>query len=194
MGGSVAKSDTPAQVGQLGRLANKLLTESSPVRQALLGQQLEALRTGGVGARVPIIQNAVAASRQATGDALQQEQGTLATQGLAGTVFGNRILNQGRILGDTATSRIPTDYASKLIEGAPSFVSQLTSLASGNLNNAAGLDLATQQFNDLQSKAFFEDLKQSIMSSAGAGIAAGGGAGSANAGSALSGVSLRSGG
>lgn len=188
MGGSVAKADTPAQVGQLGRLATKLLRESSPVRQELLGQQLEALRTGGVGARIPIIQNAVAASKQATGDAVQNTQSQLATQSLGGTVFGNRLLQEAKMSGDQATARIPTDYASTIIKGIPSFISQITNLASGNLQNAASLDLNTQQFNDLQSKAFYEDLKQSIMSASGAGIAAGGGGGGGGGFSSLSGV------
>ena len=41
------------------RQGKELYTQSTPVRQELLGQTLEALMTGGVGAKIPLIQRAV---------------------------------------------------------------------------------------------------------------------------------------
>lgn len=91
----------------------------------LLGQITEALRTGGIGAQIPIIQQSVSASNQAASDALRQTRDSLAQSGLSRTPYGQSILAGTRMQGAQQTAAIPTQIAQSFIEQAPQFSSSL---------------------------------------------------------------------
>lgn len=89
----------------------------------LLGQITEALRTGGIGAQIPIIQQSVGASRAAESDALRSTEDSLARSGLSRTPYGQSILAGTRMEGAQRTAQIPTQTAQSFIEMGPSFAS-----------------------------------------------------------------------
>lgn len=89
-------------------------SESRPMRRETYGQLTELLRTGGVGARVPIIQAAVANQRGATSAALRGTQGQLSSAGLANTPFGQRIMAEQRAGGQQNIAGIPAQMAEAL--------------------------------------------------------------------------------
>ena len=105
----------------LGKTINQLAAETTPIRGELSNQFLEALRTGGVGAQIPIIGAAQSASREATSRALTGTEEQLTAAGLARTPFAARTMAQTRLSGETATSMIPTDIARAFIGAAPGF-------------------------------------------------------------------------
>ena len=80
-----------SQSGQLDALIQEFATTSRPARQELFGQVTEALQTGGIGARIPIISKAVESSKAATSQALTQIDESLARSGLSDSTFGARI-------------------------------------------------------------------------------------------------------
>lgn len=88
-------------------------------------QLSEALRTGGIGAQIPIIQQAVSGANQATSQALRGTEASLASSGLAGTPYGQRTLAETRMSGAQQAARIPTDYAQQFIGGIPQFTQGL---------------------------------------------------------------------
>lgn len=128
-----------------------------PVESELMSQILEALKTGGVGAQLPIVQQAVEGSRQATSRALQQSQESLFRSGLQGSPFGESILARTRITGEQQARRIPTQIAQSFIEMAPGLVQGLRATQAGLLSGAGvskaqqkGVELAKeQQLNQL---------------------------------------------
>ena len=106
----------------LSKIAEAFFTETTPVRQELTSQMSEALTTGGVGARMPIISKSQEASRQATSNALRALDAQLAQTGQAGTPFGTRAKAETTQRGEMATSRIPTDIVSQLLQVIPGFI------------------------------------------------------------------------
>lgn len=107
-----------------------------PIRRVLSQQTLEALRTGGVGARLPIAQRAVENTRIATGQSLRSAEGGLSRAGLAGTPFAQRMLAQLSQQGRFAQSQIPTAFAQQLIGSAGGGSQQLPSF--GSMPSGAG--------------------------------------------------------
>lgn len=100
------------------RQNRKVFRVQQPVRREIGRQTREALRTGGVGAQIPIIQRAVEQSSLAGSQAMRDAESGLAASGLTGTPFGQRILAQ--LSGQTrfATSQLPTQFAQSLISAA----------------------------------------------------------------------------
>lgn len=152
--------------GWLFRQAKPLIAESS-------AQQLEALKTGGVGARIPMIQRAVEASKAATAGALKGTSDEMASSGIAGTPFGASILAATRMSGEQATSQIPTNIASGMLAQPATGIDTIrASLGFGgagiNAQQAgAGLDLNRQEFNSAQFASFMKDLKDTASSAYG---------------------------
>ena len=174
MGGAPTKADTPDAVTKLLHAAESILQQSAPARKELLGQTTEALKTGGVGARIPIIQRAVEASKQATGNALRGTSGDLAARGITGP-YASSILSATREAGGQATSQIPTDIAGQMIGAAPNIVGGFTGQGLGGLSTSGGIQANLNMFNSEQFAKFMEDLKSSIQSASSSG--AGGGYG-----------------
>ena len=119
--GAGKKGETP-QTGQLDALIKEFADVSRPAREELFGQVSEALTTGGVGARIPIISKSVEASKAATSQALKQIDESLARSGLATSPFGARVRAGEVSRGARATAAIPTNIAQQLISFAPNLV------------------------------------------------------------------------
>ena len=119
---------TPGTTGQLGKL-----DETADVFQSLAttlaGQVEEGLKTGGVGAQMPIINKAVEASRQAGSNTLRTLDENLARTGMAGTPFGARTRAGAVQAGELATSRVPTNIVQE-------FLKTMTPQATGALEGA----------------------------------------------------------
>lgn len=114
-------------------LAGQQLSErlrAAPARNMVFQQMAEALRTGGIGARIPIIQQAVAAQRGGVAQTLSGASSDLYKRGITGPYAGS-ILNATRMAGENAISRIPTDYASQFINQASRLIPGLGSDGGG---------------------------------------------------------------
>lgn len=77
MGGKAPGESPSAKAA--GRYAREVEWQSAPARRLFFQQMAEAMRTGGVGARVPIIQRAVSDIQRATALAQQRAAGSFAT-------------------------------------------------------------------------------------------------------------------
>lgn len=89
-----------------------------PIRRELSNQTLEALRTGGVNARLPLVQKAVEQARSASAGQMRQTQQNLAQGNLMNTPFGQSILAQQGQAARFAESQIGPAFAQQLIAGA----------------------------------------------------------------------------
>jgi hypothetical protein len=133
----------------LGGQGRRLFRGIFPLFKELTGQQLEALRTGGVGAQIPVIQRAVEQTRLATARGLTDVEQGLAAQGLAGTPFAARMQAQLAQQGRLAASQIPTNIAQQFIAGIPGQIqtglggaAQLGGASAQALANLAGATAA----------------------------------------------------
>lgn len=134
-GGKVKQSD--AEQGLLGA-AKELISEAKPLRQEVMGQTLEAMRTGGVGAQLPIVQKGMEASRAATSSALTQQAGSLGRQGLGRSSYGNALQASTLLQGELATQAIPQEVAAQFIAGAPSLMMGVGGQGMQGLSTGAG--------------------------------------------------------
>ncbi len=129
----------------LESFANQYMNETAPVRSQVFNQISEALATGGIGARIPIIQRAVSDSRAATSAAMQGVNESLARTGLSSSSFGQRIRAETSLAGEQATARIPTDIAKEFISVAPSLATGSAAQVMSGFGNAGQLEIQAQQ-------------------------------------------------
>jgi len=115
--GSGAGSASAAAAQSLSRAA-RLERQGAPMRREVFRQAEEALRTGGVGARIPQTQRAIEATKQATSQALAAQEKGLAGTGLAGTPWGQQALAVTRQMGAQQQALIPTQMAEAAIARA----------------------------------------------------------------------------
>ena len=134
-GGSVKKSS--AEEGLLS-IATNLINQSEPLRTEVMGQTLESLRTGGVGAGLPIVQRSIEGSRAATSAALGQIGESMDRQGLGGSSYKNSLMADTALRGAQTTEAIPQQWAEKFIEGAPSMMLGVTGQGLGGYSSATG--------------------------------------------------------
>ena len=134
-GGHGAQDRLAAIAQALSDRAGAIFRIGKPIIQESSAQQLEALRTGGVGAKIPLIQRSVEASKQATGTALAATKDELSAAGIGGTPFAQNILARSRMGGEQAASQIPTAIAERIASGVPSGLEQIR--ASLGLGSAA---------------------------------------------------------
>lgn len=121
MGGG-GKSAGARGSAALDKFVSEFAEVSKPARETFFGQLQEALTTGGIGARIPIIQKSVEASKSATSAALRGTEESLARAGIAGDPFGQKVLAGTRLAGETATAQIPINIIQQMISGAQSAV------------------------------------------------------------------------
>lgn len=136
MGGG-GKKESSYETDQLGQYARALFNQTSPLRNEFTKQSLEALKTGGIGAQIPLIARALEASKAQTSRDLVTTQDDLARTRLVGTPFGQAIMAGARIAGNQATARIPTDYAQGFISQIPGFIGAMTGTAVQGQSGAA---------------------------------------------------------
>ena len=119
-GGKGSRSQAQTTGSQaLESIALQIESESRPSRQEMFRQVLEGLRTGGIGARIPIVSAGQEASRLATSRALQGTTESLVRSRLAGTPFGERVMAETRLAGEMETAGIPTRETARIIELFP---------------------------------------------------------------------------
>ncbi len=126
MGGGKSSSQqqsgpTPEQRKTQGFALESIL---EPLANELIPQITESLRTGGVGARLPIARQGVEAARSASSRAVTGTSESLAQSGLSNTPFAEAILGLTRQRGEQTTAAVPiniaksfSDLASSLITG-----------------------------------------------------------------------------
>ena len=163
-GSGAGKPETPEQITKLGQIAETILKQAGPLRKELLGQTLEALKTGGVGARIPVIQRAVESSKQATSNALRGTTESLGATGLASSPYGQSILANIRTQGGQATSQIPTQIAENFIGAAPGIVASMQGQGLQGLQASGSIELQNRQFAADQFVKLMEDIKSSLQS------------------------------
>lgn len=162
---STGKVDVPSEFRELSKLGfGSAKSAGKPLREAMR-QLTEALKTGGVGAKIPLIQRAVEQQKQASSQAATQTAEQLARRNIGGTGAG-RILAGQNLAAASAESRIPTDIASAVIGQGLPLASNLRSLGFGGIQAGGQADLNAQQFNALQFKALMQDIKSSLQSAA----------------------------
>jgi hypothetical protein len=166
---SGGKTSLPPEFSELAKRAYAMLNQTAPARKLALGQLTEAMRTGGVKAKIPLIQQAVSASNQATSRALTDTAASLAQRNVGGP-FAANILASQRLQGAQATAALPTGIAERLISQTMPFLSSTQSLGTGGLAQVGQANFASDAFNAQQYAKLMEDIKGSL-SSAGAAAA-----------------------
>lgn len=114
MGKGGSKTRLPAGMDALSLIQAQAARKGLRGRNMLLDQVQEALKTGGIGARIPIVQRAVESSRAAGAQAMSGAKSDLAARGVGGPFAGLALGNIGQA-SRLATSRIPTDVTSQFL-------------------------------------------------------------------------------
>lgn len=99
------------------------------------------MQTGGVTDRIPIINRATDASRQAGAASNQQTQQLLSQYGLANSAFGARIMAEGNQSANEQTADTGTNYVESMLNNAPATASAATSGGAGLLGAAESGDI-----------------------------------------------------
>lgn len=155
------KIDVPQQFKQISEFGTKTLKQTNKPRKLLLKQLTEALATGGVGARIPIVQRAVEAVNIGTSQALKGGEEQMAKYGVGGPFAAKTLANIGT-QGRLAASRVPTDLTQQFIQGTVPYLSSTQSLGMQGLQAGGQAQLSADSFNALQFKALMQDIKNSI--------------------------------
>src|SRR3989304_3775010 len=108
-GGGGGFTSTPDP--EVSAFAKEVREQSRPVREEVFKQVFEALRTGGIGARLPIAQRAVESSRSATSATLRELDEGFAQAGGRNNEFYQRIRALTALAGRQETEGIPTAIA-----------------------------------------------------------------------------------
>jgi hypothetical protein len=152
-----------------------MIHEATPIRREVLNQSMEALTTGGIGARIPFAQKGVEASRAATSSALSQLDTSLAQQGMGRSSFGNQLRASTLLQGELETQAIPQRVAEQFIVAAPTMALgfggqglQGVSSAGGMANQRKGIEAQ----RDIAKGNQQTQLISSFMSAAGGGAGA----------------------
>jgi hypothetical protein len=128
------KTRLPAGLDALSLIQANAARLSGTGRKELFQQVTEALRTGGApGARIPLIQQSIEASKQAEQVELRDVREDLQRRNISGP-FASRELAETRQAGEQATASIGPRIAEQLISGAPNTLNMIPggSLASGS--------------------------------------------------------------
>lgn len=124
---------------------SKLFKSALPVLQQYSGQVGEALRTGGVNSNIPLINAQTSAAREGNSQSLTQLRQQLAASGLAGTSFGNALIEQEQMTGNSQVSQIGPNTAASLISSGVPTVAGIAGEGGSLAGTAAGLDTTTTQ-------------------------------------------------
>lgn len=105
--------------------------ESQPLAKEQLSQALEALQTGGVGARIPLIQSAQAQSQNALGQTLQNLRDQFAARGMTNSPFAQSAIAGTEMQGRQQIAGIPAQVAGQAVSGGQSIFQNLVAAMSG---------------------------------------------------------------
>jgi hypothetical protein len=135
-----------SSTGPLQDISNRLIAQTNQPRKLILKQLTEALRTGGVKAKIPLIQQAVSAANRELGGSLARTSEQLAARNIGGP-FAQRILAQNRVAGEQGIAAIPTQTAEQLISQFTPFLASTQALGVSALSQIAQLKQAADMFN-----------------------------------------------
>lgn len=129
--------------GGIAKLMGKAFKEGAPIRAGIKSNLLDILGGGSGAANLPMVQSAVAASKDATAQSLRQDANSATAWRTAGTPFAENVSSQARIAGNQATAGIPSQIAQHFLAafGAPAaYGTQATSasLAGASAQENAG--------------------------------------------------------
>jgi len=133
----LSKGRATEETTALMQAMQSLLGETKEIRGEYTKQLMEALTTGGVGARIPIISKAMEASKRATSQSVRGAEENITRSGFAGTPFGEAILANISREGAYTTSQIGPQYAQQLISGIPGYVGGTLQAATQGMGTAA---------------------------------------------------------
>ena len=123
-----SKTPSTAAASQLAHLSTKTFFESDRARVNFFKQLNEAMTTGGVGARIPIIQRAVEAQSAAEGQSQTLGREKTARAGLSGSPFD--VASQ---LGQQ------TEASSRIAAVGPTMAANMFQGAGGEVTSATGI-------------------------------------------------------
>lgn len=161
---SAGKTSIPAEFRQVADIARSMIAQTGPFRKETLRQGMEALKTGGVRAKIPLIQQAVSQSQQATSRALSSTSEELAKRNIGGP-FASRILAGQRQAGAETAARLPTMIAENVIQRTTPFALGTQGMGLGGLSQAGQASFASDAFNAQQFAKLMGDIRQSLQSS-----------------------------
>jgi hypothetical protein len=141
--GSSGKGEGTESSEALSQLATQLFEMAAPSLEEYYTQTEELLKTGGIGAQLPVIQQAVERTKQATSKSLQGLDERLAVLGLSGTPFGERTRAQTAMTGAQATAGVPSQYYQQWLSGLPNILTSLLGISVSGLTGAAGAEAET---------------------------------------------------
>lgn len=128
------------QARELSAEAKQLFAESTPLRQLLLSQGMETARTGGTpGSKVPVIQRAVEAQKQATSQGLRTAQDQLSGAGLSDSPFAQGIMQDIRSKGDMGAATVSAQIGEGIMGGSTNMAMGFPQISTGALGNAGQL-------------------------------------------------------
>ena len=131
-GGKSGGRDTSA----LMPFANQFNQETQPLVKEQLGQALSALQTGGVGARIPLIESATTASSNAVSQALAQLRDTASMTGAANSPFTRAQAGNIAMQGKQQIADIGPNAASQSVAGGQGIFGAVMSALGGSRSGA----------------------------------------------------------
>lgn len=107
---------------------------AGPARNQIFQQLAEGLSTGGINAKIPIIQQMISSSNQANAAALQQTSEQLTAKNIGGP-FAASILAGQRQQGYQQNAAIGPQVVQQMINQAPSLIPGLGTVSAGSLGS-----------------------------------------------------------
>jgi hypothetical protein len=144
--GGSSSSDTAATKA-LADISKQVWNESKPGFQELMSQGMEAWKTGGTSASIPMVQRAVESSKVAGSEAMKQAESGLASSGLSGTPYGESILAQTGLSSELAANNAGMDIGKYIMSMLPGLVTGGQSNAFSGLSNTANAQAAIKNAN-----------------------------------------------
>jgi hypothetical protein len=159
----MGKAQGGTAAGHIGeQFAFKIMRQGADTRKKVFQQLTEALATGNIEARMPIIQNMVETGLQQASGAQRMAEEDIAKSGAGRSPAASELRAGLRAMSTQAVSQIPANVIGQTIQGGPDALSGATASAMGMLgqaNLAAGAANAAKAQN-----------QATTMSAAGAGV------------------------
>lgn len=159
----------------LARYGVQSLKGAEPVMQQLLGQEGEALRTGGITNQIPIINRQVDAARQAAAESGTNTQEMLSKYGLANSAFGARIMAEQNAQSAQDVANVPANTIQGILAQAPQVAESAMGEGAGLLGTAAGYDVTRHSKTtgaDFSGELSVQDLMRGLAATGGGGSSA----------------------
>lgn len=127
----------------LSQIAKKMFKETTPLRQEYTGQMESLLKTGGIGAAMPMISKSVEKTRQATSTAMTGLDERMAMLGLSGTPFGEGIRAEQAQAGEQKAAGIGPEFYKNLLPSILNLILGQGQTVVSGLGGAASAEAST---------------------------------------------------